>query len=138
MYVDLDDNNYDSNDNYQHCYDFTSDSGNEHNVDESDDDNDRDPNDIGQNEEAATISRRNHNMNTRGNRRGNMVHGLPSANNGSGLNGSHWSASHIYPMLSAMVVAEQAGVRMMKKYFEIEAFKINATIYIQKGIETFW
>ena len=52
------------NDNNQHGYDSTSNIINEHNVDESDNDNDHDPNDIGQDEEAATIRRRNHNMST--------------------------------------------------------------------------
>ena len=80
-YVDPDNNGNDSNNNQQHSYDYTNDLGNEYDVDEFENDNDRDPNDIGQDEEAATISRRNHNMNTRGNRLGNMVCGLPSANN---------------------------------------------------------
>ena len=64
LYVDPDDNDYDLNDIYQHGYYSTSNSGNEHNVDKSDNDNDRDPNDIGQNKEAATICRINHNMST--------------------------------------------------------------------------
>ena len=80
--------------------------GNEHNADEYDDDNDCDPNNIAQDEEATTTRTRNHNMNTQGNRLGSMACCLPSANNGIGLNGPYWSASHIYPMLSAMVVAE--------------------------------
>ena len=62
--VDPDNNNNDSNDNQQHGHDSTSDWGNEHNVKKSEDDNDRDLNDIGQDEEAHTINRRNHDMST--------------------------------------------------------------------------
>mmetsp|Transcript_24 Transcript_24/g.26 ORF Transcript_24/g.26 Transcript_24/m.26 type:complete len:93 (-) Transcript_24:217-495(-) len=63
-----------------------------------------------------------------------MVCDLPRANNGTGLDGSHWSVSHICPMLSAMVVAEQARVRMMKEYFEIEAFKSTPQYGFRKGL----
>ena len=39
-----------------------------------------------------------------------MVPALPSANNGSGLNGPYWQqmGAHMCPTLSALVVAEQA------------------------------
>ena len=40
----------------------------------------------------------------------------------SNLDGPSWDIIGAH-MSSAMVVAEQAGVRMMKKYFEIEASK---------------
>ena len=136
-YVDPDNNDNDLNDNQQHGYDSTSDSKNKHDAYESKDDNDRDPNDIAQDEEATTISRRNHNMSTQGNRLGNMVCGRPSANNDSGFDGPHWSASHICPMLSAMVVVEQTGVRMMKEYVEIEASKSTPQYELRKGLKLF-
>ena len=66
-----------------------------------------------------------------------MVCGLSSADNGSGLDRSHWSASHICPMLSAMVVTEQAEVRMMKEYFKIEAFKSTPQYGFRKGLKLF-
>ena len=125
------------NDNNQHGYDSASNAGNEHNVDESDDDNDCDPNDIGQDEEDITIKRRNHNMDTRGNKTGSMAQGLPSANNRTRLNGPHWMASHTCPTLSAMVVAKQAGVRMMKEYFKIEASKSTPQCGFRKGLKLF-
>ena len=62
--VDPYNNNYDSNNNHQHGYDSTNDSWNEHNVDKSEDDNDCDLNDICQDKEAATISRRSHSKRT--------------------------------------------------------------------------
>ena len=93
-------------DNQHHGYDSISDLGNEHDAEESENDIDRDLNDIVNDEEATTISKRNYNMSTRRNRLGTMVCGQPSANNNSGLDKPHWSASHICPMLSAMVVTE--------------------------------
>ena len=57
--------------------------------------------------------------------RQSMTSGLPSANNGSGLNRDYWRllAPHIYPKVSAMGVAEKAGIQMMTEYFEVEASK---------------
>ena len=40
-------------------------------------------------------------------------------------------------MTSAMVVAEQAGVRMMKEYFEIEASKATPQYGFRKGLKLF-
>ena len=45
--------------------------------------------------------------------------------------------SHICPMLSEKLVAEQAGIRMMKKYFEIEAFKSTSQFVFKKGLKLF-
>ena len=36
-------------------------------------------------------------------------------------------------MISAMMVAEQAGVRMMKEYFEIEALKATPNMDSERG-----
>ena len=41
-------------------------------------------------------------------------------------------------MVSAMMVAEQAGVRMMKEYFEIEASKATSQYGFRKGLALFW
>ena len=60
LHVNHDDNNNDLNDNQQHDYDSPGDWGYEHDVDKYEDDNDRDPNDIGQTKETVTISRRSH------------------------------------------------------------------------------
>ena len=60
-YNDSDSNNYDSNDNNQHGFYSTSNTRNEHNIEKSDNDNDCDPNDIGQDVDAA-IRIRNYNM----------------------------------------------------------------------------
>ena len=40
-------------------------------------------------------------------------------------------------MVSAMMVAEQAGVRMMKEYFEIEASKATPQYGFRKGLTLF-
>ena len=45
--------------------------------------------------------------------------------------------SHICPTLSAMVVEEQAGIRMMKEYFEIEASKSTPQYGFRKGLKLF-
>ena len=45
--------------------------------------------------------------------------------------------SHICPTLSAMVVAEEAGIRMMKEYFEIEASKSTPQYGFRKGLKIF-
>ena len=45
--------------------------------------------------------------------------------------------SHIYPILGAMVVAKQAGARMMKEYFEIEASKSTPQYGFRKGLKLF-
>ena len=68
-----------------------------------------------------------------------MVGGLPNANNEEGLNGPYWQqmGSHICPTVSAMVVAEQAGIRMMKEYFEIEASKSTPQYGFRKGLKLF-
>ena len=68
-----------------------------------------------------------------------IVPGLPSANNESGLNGGYWrkSDSHIYPTLAAMVLVEQAEIRMMKEYFEIEASKSTPQYGFRRGLKLF-
>ena len=70
-----------------------------------------------------------------------MVQALPtgSANNGQGLNGPYWQqmGSYICSTLSAMVVAEQAGIQMMKEYFEIEASKSTPQYGFRKGLKLF-
>ena len=76
-------------------------------------------------------------MSTRGSRLGNIVYGQPSAKNDTGLDGTHWGASHTSPMLSVMVVAEQAGVRMMVEYFAIEASKSTPQYGFRKGLILF-
>ena len=40
-------------------------------------------------------------------------------------------------MVLAMMVAEQAGVRMMKEYFEIEASKATLLYGFRKGLKLF-
>ena len=40
-------------------------------------------------------------------------------------------------MVSAMMVAEQAGIRMMKVYFEIEASKATPQYGFRKGLTLF-
>ena len=72
-YNDPDNNDNDLNDNQQHNYDPSSDWDNEPDVDNSEDDNDCDPNDIGQGEEDVTIRSGNYNMYTQGNRTGSMA-----------------------------------------------------------------
>ena len=96
------------NDNPQNDYGSPGDWGNELEVDNSDDDSKHDPNDIGEPVDAVTLSR-SHNMSTQS-RLGNMVCDLPSVKNDTGLDRPHWRASQTCPMLSIMVVAEQAGV----------------------------
>ena len=45
--------------------------------------------------------------------------------------------SHICPTVSEIVVAEQAGIRMMKDYFEIEASKSTPQYGFRKGLKLF-
>ena len=68
-----------------------------------------------------------------------MHQALPSANNGEGLNWPYWDqvSSLICPILGTMVVAEQAGVQMMKKYFEIEASKSTPQYGFRKVLKLF-
>ena len=47
------------------------------------------------------------------------------------------SGSHICPTLAAMVVAEQAGIRMMKEYFKIEASKLTPQYEFRKRLKLF-
>ena len=54
----------------------------------------------------------------------------------SDLNGSVWQSTGAH-MVSAMVVAEQVGVRMMKGYFEIEASKATPQYGFRKGLIIF-
>ena len=114
-------NNHDSAGNWNH--DSEIEESEDDNIDGSEDDDNHDTNDIKQVEEDTTVRRRNHNISNQRNRR-SMVPALPSANNRTGLNRPYWQIGlHICPTLSAMVVAEQAGIRMMKEYFKIEASK---------------
>ena len=41
------------------------------------------------------------------------------------------------PVLSVMVIVTQAGVQMMKEYFEIEASKSTPQYGFRKGLELF-
>ena len=68
-----------------------------------------------------------------------MHQSLPSANGRDELDGPRWKLlnSHICPILGAMVVAEQAGVRMMKEYVEIEASKSTPQYRFRKGLKIF-
>ena len=53
----------------------------------------------------------------------------------SDIDGSVWqSGAH---MVSAMMVAKQVGVRMMKEYFEIEASKATPQYGFRKGLTLF-
>ena len=45
--------------------------------------------------------------------------------------------AHICPLVGAIVVAEQARVRMMKEYFEIEASKSTPQYGSRKGLQIF-
>ena len=65
---------------------------------------------------------------------------IPGANNRDALDGNYWNkiASHICPVVvGVMVVAEQAGVQMMKEYFEIEASKSTPQYGFRKGLKLF-
>ena len=42
--------------------------------------------------------------------------------------------SHKCPILGAIVVAKQAGIQMMKEYFEIEASKSTTQYGFRKGL----
>ena len=68
-----------------------------------------------------------------------MLRVLPRVNNGVGLNGPYWDqiGSHTCPILRAMVVAKQAGIQMMKEYFEIEASKSTPQYGFRKGLKLF-
>ena len=63
-----------------------------------------------------------------------MHHSLPDA-----LDGDYWNqnASYICPIVGAMVVAEQAGVRTMKGYFETETSKSTQQYGFRKGLKLF-
>ena len=68
-----------------------------------------------------------------------MVRALPCGNNGTGLNRPYWDqiGSHTRPILGLIVVAEQARIRMMKEYFEIEASKSTPQYGFRKGVKLF-
>ena len=53
----------------------------------------------------------------------------------TGLDGGAWT--HIYPMLSAIMVVKQVGVHMMKEYFEIEVSKSTAQYGFRKVLKLF-
>ena len=54
----------------------------------------------------------------------------------SNLDGPTWESTGTH-MVSVMIVAEQAGVRMMKEYFEIEASKATPQYGFSKGLTLF-
>ena len=54
----------------------------------------------------------------------------------SNLDGPRWKSIGAH-MVSAMMVAEQEGVRMMKEYFEIEASKATPQYGFRKGLTLF-
>ena len=68
-----------------------------------------------------------------------MHQALSSANNEDELNGPYERemGSHICPLLEAMVVAEQTGIRMMEEYFKIEASKSTPQYGFRKGLKLF-
>ena len=68
-----------------------------------------------------------------------MHRSLPSANNGERLNGAYWDqvGSHICPILGAMLVAKQTGVRITKEYSGIEASKSTPQYGFRKGLKLF-
>ena len=110
---------------------------NEPEVDNSDDDIEHNPNDIYQPEDPVSLSRRSHKMST-WSRLGNVITSLPNVRNDTGLDGPHWEASHTCPMLLMTVVAAQAGIRMIKEYFKIEASKSTPPYWFRKRTETIW
>ena len=67
-----------------------------------------------------------------------MAGSIPSGN-GSELDGDYWRllAPYICPKVSAMGVAEQAGIQMIKEYFEIEASKSTPQYRFRKGLKIF-
>ena len=91
-------------------------------------DDDQDTNNIDQPEELTDQDRR------RGRRSSHRS--LPG---GNGRLGPYWNEmnSHIRPILGAILVAEQAGVQMMKEYFEIEASKSTQQYEFRKGLKLF-
>ena len=135
-----DDDGYDGIPKGNHQHDHDPPEGGDHNpeYEEHEDDNvdepggnGRDANDIKQGEEDTGAARRRS--------RRSMHRSLPGANNEDALNRDYWNrmASHICPVIGAMVVAEQAGVRMMKEYFEIEASKSTPQYGFRKGLKLF-
>ena len=54
----------------------------------------------------------------------------------SNLDGTRLESTDAH-MVSAMMVAEQAGVRMMKEYFEIKASKATSQYGFRKGLALF-
>ena len=50
-----------------------------------------------------------------------MLSGIRSKGSEKGLDESAWH--NAYPMIASTITAEDVGIRMMKKYFEIEASK---------------
>ena len=68
-----------------------------------------------------------------------MHQSLPSANGRDELARPHWRVlnSHICPILGAIEVAKQVGVRMMEEYFEIEASKSTPQYGFRKGLKLF-
>ena len=54
----------------------------------------------------------------------------------SDLDGDMWQSTGAH-IVSAMMVVEQVGVRMMKEYFEIEASKATPQYGFRKGLTLF-
>ena len=103
------------------------------NIDGSEYDDNHVPNDIDLGEEDTTVRRH-----TQRNKQ-SIAASLPRAIIGSGLDRKYWRqlGLHICPTVSAMGVAEQAGIQMMKEYFEIEASKSTPQYGFRKGLEVF-
>ena len=128
-YDGFDYGNVPKNDNENNYY-LKDEEDDDNNIAEPEDD-DQDTNDINQPEEDTGRARRR-------NRR--SVHqSLPGINGREELNGSHLSVvnSPICLILGAMVVADQAGVRMTKEYFKIEASKSTPQYRFRKGLQLF-
>ena len=130
-------NNDKFHDSHQHGSDSYYNSGNESdsdlryhdhntNVNWSDEDSDAHSNDLDEVADPVTRSRLP-----------GMVRGIGPRGNDDWPDGGYWTHTYTCPMLSAMMVAEQVGVRMMKEYFEIEASESTPQYGFRKGFKLF-
>ena len=119
-------------------YDHDPPEGGDHNpeYEEHEDDNIDEPGDDGQ--DADDIEQVEEDDGA-GRRRRSMHHSLSGANKKDALDGDYWNrlTSLICPVVGAMVVAKQTGVRMMKEYFKIETSKSTPQYGFRKGLQLF-
>ena len=124
-----DDHDYDNapEDNNKNNHYSEDEEDDDNNLDEPEDD-DQDTNDIDQSD-GLTGRERQRNKHS-------SHHSLPG---GNGKLGPCWrtAIAHLCPILGATVTAEQAGVQMMKEYFEIEASKSTPQYRFRKGLKLF-